>query len=142
MQIALPHQGFVSKLTLWVNGEERPAAFSTVGKVKAAYKKIAVQQRKDPVLVNVSGADRVMLQCFPVPANGGLMKMKVGVTFPIDNIKDAGNVHFPYIAERNFGVPSDLKHEVYAQSDNHEKFLSDFINAWNKVMNADRFDIS
>ncbi len=116
MQIALPHNGFVSKLTLWVNGEERPAAFSTVGKVKAAYKKIAVQQRKDPVLVNVSGADRVMLQCFPVPANGGLMKMKVGITFPLSDTDSAsGNIHFPYIAERNFGIGEDLKHEIYAQ---------------------------
>src|SRR6056300_115760 len=43
-----------------------------------------------------------------------------------------------------FGSNSQLRAlaEVYAQSDNHEKFLADFINAWNKVMNADRFDIS
>jgi len=31
--------------------------------------------------------------------------------------------------------------EVYAQDDNHDKFVSDFIAAWNKVMNADRFDL-
>ena len=31
--------------------------------------------------------------------------------------------------------------EVYAQDDSHEKFMSDFINAWIKVMNADRFDL-
>tara|TARA_B100000959_G_scaffold267527_1_gene311145 strand:+ start:76 stop:2073 length:1998 start_codon:yes stop_codon:yes gene_type:complete len=30
--------------------------------------------------------------------------------------------------------------EVYSQDDNKEKFVIDFINAWNKVMNADRFD--
>ena len=43
-----------------------------------------------------------------------------------------------------FGSNSQLRAlaEVYAQSDNHEKFLTDFISAWNKVMNADRFDIS
>jgi catalase-peroxidase len=32
--------------------------------------------------------------------------------------------------------------EVYAQDDNKEKFLNDFIAAWTKVMNADRFDLS
>ncbi|WP_321995419.1 catalase/peroxidase HPI [Draconibacterium orientale] len=32
--------------------------------------------------------------------------------------------------------------EVYAQDDNKEKFVSDFIKAWNKVMNADRFDVN
>ena len=43
-----------------------------------------------------------------------------------------------------FGSNSQLRAlaEVYAQSDNHEKFVNDFISAWNKVMNADRFDIN
>ena len=43
-----------------------------------------------------------------------------------------------------FGSNSQLRAlvEVYSQSDNHEKFITDFINAWNKVMNADRFDIN
>ena len=31
--------------------------------------------------------------------------------------------------------------EVYAQDDNQEKFIRDFVSAWNKVMNADRFDL-
>jgi catalase-peroxidase len=31
--------------------------------------------------------------------------------------------------------------EVYAQDDNHEKFVRDFVKAWVKVMNADRFDM-
>jgi len=43
-----------------------------------------------------------------------------------------------------FGSNSQLRAlvEVYAQSDNHGKFVTDFINAWNKVMNADRYDIN
>ncbi|MEF8700842.1 MAG: catalase/peroxidase HPI [Candidatus Accumulibacter sp. UW20] len=32
--------------------------------------------------------------------------------------------------------------EVYAQDDGQEKFLQDFVAAWTKVMNADRFDLS
>ena len=31
--------------------------------------------------------------------------------------------------------------EVYAQDDNREKFVHDFVTAWSKVMNADRFDL-
>jgi catalase-peroxidase len=31
--------------------------------------------------------------------------------------------------------------EVYAQDDNKEKFVTDFVAAWTKVMNADRFDL-
>ncbi|GAE47187.1 catalase [Mesobacillus boroniphilus JCM 21738] len=43
-----------------------------------------------------------------------------------------------------FGSNSQLRAiaEVYAQDDNKEKFVRDFISAWVKVMNADRFDLS
>ncbi len=42
-----------------------------------------------------------------------------------------------------FGSNSELRAiaEVYAQDDNNQKFVNDFIAAWNKVMNADRFDL-
>ncbi|QXP74781.1 catalase/peroxidase HPI [Tenacibaculum sp. AHE15PA] len=42
-----------------------------------------------------------------------------------------------------FGSNSILRSyaEVYAQDDNKEKFVNDFIKAWTKVMNADRFDL-
>ncbi|HSO56606.1 MAG TPA: catalase/peroxidase HPI [Paenisporosarcina sp.] len=43
-----------------------------------------------------------------------------------------------------FGSNSILRAiaEVYAQDDSKEKFVRDFIQAWNKVMNADRFDLA
>ena len=42
-----------------------------------------------------------------------------------------------------FGSNSILRSyaEVYAQDDNREKFVKDFVKAWVKVMNADRFDL-
>jgi catalase-peroxidase len=42
-----------------------------------------------------------------------------------------------------FGSNSVLRSyaEVYAQDDNHDKFVRDFVAAWTKVMNADRFDL-
>lgn len=42
-----------------------------------------------------------------------------------------------------FGSNSQLRAlaEVYASEDSSEKFIKDFINAWDKVMNLDRFDI-
>jgi len=41
-----------------------------------------------------------------------------------------------------FGSNSQLRAivEVYAQNDNSDKFISDFVSSWVKVMNADRFD--
>ncbi|ERS89226.1 catalase-peroxidase [Halomonas sp. PBN3] len=42
-----------------------------------------------------------------------------------------------------FGSNSILRSyaEVYAQDDNEAKFVNDFVKAWTKVMNADRFDV-
>ncbi|WP_395344389.1 catalase/peroxidase HPI [Ningiella sp. W23] len=46
-------------------------------------------------------------------------------------------------ADLVFGANSQLRAiaEVYAQNDSKNKFLEDFVVAWNKVMNADRFDV-
>ncbi len=43
-----------------------------------------------------------------------------------------------------FGSNSQLRaiSEVYAQDDSKEKFVKDFVAAWDKVMNADRFDLA
>ena len=43
-----------------------------------------------------------------------------------------------------FGSNSILRSyaEVYAQDDNRKKFVNDFVTAWTKVMNADRFDLA
>ncbi len=111
-QVKLPRDGRISRLTLWVNGEPREAAFSTVSKVKAAYKAIAVVQRRDPVLVTMVGPDTVMVQCFPVPSQGE-MKIRIGVTAPLDD----GNWELPRIVERNFGVAEGLEHALWLQGD-------------------------
>jgi catalase-peroxidase len=43
-----------------------------------------------------------------------------------------------------FGSNSILRAyaEMYAQDDNKEKFVKDFVNVWVKVMNADRYDLN
>ena len=43
-----------------------------------------------------------------------------------------------------FGSNSELRalSEVYASDDGREKFVNDFVAAWNKVMNLDRFDVA
>ena len=51
-----------------------------------------------------------------------------------------------WTATRNdlvFGSNSELRAvaEVYASDDASEKFVADFVSAWNKVMNADRYDV-
>jgi catalase-peroxidase len=62
------------------------------------------------------------------------------------NIRDRKTGAIDWTATRVdlvFGSNSILRSyaEVYAQSDNKEKFVKDFVAAWTKVMNADRFDL-
>ena len=67
-QVQLPPGGVVSRLTLWVNGEEREAAFAGRTQTRQAYQTVVRVERRDPVLVTTSGRDRILVQCFPVPA--------------------------------------------------------------------------
>ena len=47
-------------------------------------------------------------------------------------------------ADLIFGSNAQLRalSEVYASSDAHTKFVDDFVGAWNKVMDLDRFELS
>jgi catalase-peroxidase len=59
--------------------------------------------------------------------------------------RNSGDVKFTGTrADLVFGSNSILRSiaEVYAQDDAKEKFTTDFIAAWNKVMNLDRFDLA
>lgn len=59
--------------------------------------------------------------------------------------RSTGEVKFTATrADLVFGSNSILRAyaEVYAQDDNREKFVKDFIAVWTKVMNADRFDLA
>jgi len=62
------------------------------------------------------------------------------------NLRDRSTGEVKYTATRIdlvFGSNSILRSyaEVYAQDDNDQRFVNDFVQAWVKVMNADRFDL-
>lgn len=114
-QIALPPGAVVSRLTLWVNGEEREAAFAGRGQVTEAYQRV-VQKRRDPVLVTTAGTDRISVQMFPVPPEGE-MKVRIGMTAPLqlDHLRQ-GSLQLPYFHERNFAVAEEVRHSVLIES--------------------------
>jgi hypothetical protein len=116
LQLALPPGGVVSRATLWVNGEEREAAYGGRGEVRAAYQRVAVQQRRDPLLVTSKGADRVLAQAFPVPRNGGTIKFKLGMTAPLELIDDSkARLTLPALVDRNFSFATDTSHSVWIE---------------------------
>ncbi len=65
-------------------------------------------------------------------------------TFKATNRTDGGERWTGTRVDLVFGSNSQLRalSEVYAQDDNRGKFICDFVSAWNKVMNADRFDVA
>ncbi len=113
-QMLLPPGACVSRLTLWINGEPREAAFGSRSQVTEAYRQTVVVDRRDPVLVNMVGPDRVLTQCFPVPPNGS-MKIRLGITAPLD-VQAPAALFMPLIVERNFIIPAEAKHAVWVQS--------------------------
>jgi len=113
-QMLLPPGACVSRLTLWINGEPHEAAFGARSQVTQAYRQTVVVERRDPVLVNMAGPDRVLTQCFPVPP-GGSMKIRLGITAPLDAQAPAA-LFMPLIVERNFSIPAEAKHAVWVQS--------------------------
>ena len=65
-------------------------------------------------------------------------------TFEINERKSGETKFTASRVDLVFGSNSILRAyaEVYAQDDNQEKFVNDFVAAWTKVMNADRFDLN
>ena len=114
-QIALPPGAVVSRVSLWVNGQEQEAAFGGRSQVRGAYQAV-VRVNRDPVLVTTAGPDRVNVQLFPVQA-GGEMKVRIGMTIPLRlmNMREA-LLRLPYFNERNFEVRDDLRHAVWIES--------------------------
>ena len=73
---------------------------------------------------------------FEVP---GIERIRVNKAVPSDDVKWMGTA-----VDLVFGSNSQLRAiaEVYACDDSKEQFVSDFVSAWNKVMNLDRFDLT
>jgi hypothetical protein len=121
-EIVLPPGGVVSRVTLWIDGVEHEATFAGRDVTRRAYERV-VRRRRDPVLVTTTAPDRVLVQCFPVPPNGGRMKTRIGITAPLQlATRAAGTLVLPYFAQRNFSVPASVKHAILV--DSKDRFLT------------------
>jgi hypothetical protein len=116
MEILLPDQAVVSRLTLWINGEEREAAFAKNSKVVSAYQRI-VRQNRDPVLVTWSAKNRIFVQCFPVLPQKR-MKIRLGITSPMPLSQNKKQAYFypPQILASNFNLSHKLHHNIWLEA--------------------------
>lgn len=106
-EISLPKGAVVSRATLWVNGEPREAAFAATTKTREAYDAIVRDQKhSDPLLVTMPAADRVLIQCYPVPAGGGKTKLLLGFKVPLETTSySACSLQVPALLSTNFTQP-------------------------------------
>ncbi len=109
-EIGLPKDAVVSRVTLWIDGEPREAAFASNSKVQAAYDAV-VSEKRDPLLVTMPAPDRVQFRCFPLPANGGEMKIRLGFKVPLETTDGkVCSMELPKLLASNFVPPK--RHRV------------------------------
>lgn len=125
MLLSMPVGAVASRLTLWVNGEPREAAFGSKAKVRTAYQNVAVRQRRDPVLVNWAGPDLLLVQCFPIQPNGGRMKIRIGMSFPLElDLNSELTYRYPSIVSENFTIPDTLQHAIWYEEKSGNEIYS------------------
>jgi hypothetical protein len=115
-QWRLPEGAVVSRVTLWVNGEPREAAFAATSRVRAAYNDVVMVERRDPLLVTWSGPNSVLVQAFPVLPQQG-MRIRIGVTVPLQ-LAEGGRagLTLPALVESNYFTPEDFRHQLWVES--------------------------
>ncbi len=116
-QLTLPAGGVISRATLWIDGEEHEAAFGTRAQARAAYENVVRVERRDPLLVSSLGANRALVQLFPVGERGGERKIRIGITAPLLREESSTAIlRLPGIDERNFSLQPGLIHSVWFES--------------------------
>ncbi|MBC7998253.1 MAG: hypothetical protein IAF58_09935 [Leptolyngbya sp.] len=109
-EINVPKNAVLSRATLWVDGEPRESAFASTRKVQLV-NQADINRAKDPLLVTMSGPDRVFFRLFSLPAHGGEMKIRLGFKVPLET--SDGRIcamELPKLLSTNFYPPK--RHRV------------------------------
>lgn len=114
VEFVLPPGGVASSLSLWVDGEERPAAFASGDVVQKAYSKV-VAKRRDPALLQETGPGRVRLLVFPVTKSETPMRVRVGFTIPLRMRENVAELWLPQVSDHNFGRRVVAQHSLHVE---------------------------
>lgn len=114
-EIALPPGAVVQGMCLWMNGKPSNARIGTTEQAEGAYRWV-VEKKRDPALLTYLGNGRVLLHCYPVPANKEL-KVAISMVAPmkLDNANHS-SLTLPRILAGNFG--SAKSHELRLSANN------------------------
>ncbi|MBM9502620.1 XrtN system VIT domain-containing protein [Leptospira sp. 201903071] len=82
--ITVPPGSICTKLSLWVNGEERPARLTFKSTARNAYETIVGTERRDPSYVEWLDGNRLRLRVFPVNPEDYRM-VRIGIVSPLQS---------------------------------------------------------
>ncbi|XDD50991.1 XrtN system VIT domain-containing protein [Leptospira sp. WS92.C1] len=85
--ITVPPGSICTKLSLWIDGEERPARLTFRSTARNAYRQIVDVERRDPSYVEWLDGNRLRLRVFPVDP-GNYRMVRIGIVSPL---KSDGN---------------------------------------------------
>lgn len=75
----------LSRATLWVDGAPREGAFASLSRGQQAAQ-AGDGQIIHSLLVTMIAPDRVLLQCYPVPASSGELSFRLGFKVPLETV--------------------------------------------------------
>jgi hypothetical protein len=106
-EIGLPEGAVISKMTLWPNGEPTNANFNPSGQAASTFEAPVAVGHDAPAICTDLGRGRILLHCYPVPAQGE-MKVRVAVVVPLKlHTLTEASVSLPRFIDNNFAIASD-----------------------------------
>ncbi|EMY78293.1 hypothetical protein LEP1GSC060_0757 [Leptospira weilii serovar Ranarum str. ICFT] len=107
--ITVPPGSICTKLSLWIDGEERPARLTFRSTARNAYEQIVGRERRDPSYVEWLDGNRLRLRVFPVTPENYRM-VRIGIVSPLkaDNDTIQGTETLSYERIRIEGPIADF----------------------------------
>ncbi len=99
-ELALPKHAVLSRATVWFNGEAREGTFTSPATLRLDQ---AQQQNLEPLLVTMPTPGRILVQCYPLRASGGEMKVRLGFKLPLETSdRKTCSLKLPHLVATNF----------------------------------------
>lgn len=110
-EFLLPTRAVASGLSLWIDGEERPAAFAAASQVSEAYERV-VWRNRDPALLREIAPGRLELRLFPLSKFGDPMRVRVSFTVPMTPVDDGATLRLPCVDAHDCRGESIARHRL------------------------------
>ncbi len=113
-KILLPPNAVVTKATLWLDDWQRETVIQERDLARSTYVNSITSQKRDPLLVSMSGKDSVLVQCYPV-VKGTKTRIRLHIVSPLVlSSKTEESLVLPTFEERNFAITIPHKIDLHS----------------------------